>query len=83
MYLGTSGSGKSRRGTLPLIRTFLKGGESYCAVDPKGELHRATVPFAVAEGYEVITIDFRRIFESARFNPLATGQVWRVDGGML
>lgn len=71
MYLGTSGSGKSRRGTLPLIRTFLKGGESYCAVDPKGELHRATVPFAVAEGYEVITIDFRRIFESARFNPLA------------
>ncbi len=71
MYLGTSGSGKSRRGTLPLIRTFVKAGESYIAVDPKGELHRATVPFAVAEGYEVITIDFRRIFESARFNPLA------------
>ena len=71
MYLGTSGSGKSRRGTLPLLRTLVKAGESYTAVDPKGELHRATVPFAAAEGYEVITIDFRRIFESARFNPLA------------
>lgn len=71
MYLGTSGSGKSRRGTLPLIRTFINAGESYIAVDPKGELHRATAPFAVAKGYEVITIDFRRIFESSRFNPLA------------
>lgn len=71
MYLGSSGSGKSRRGTLPLIRTLVEAGEAYIAVDPKGELHRNTVPFAAAKGYEVITIDFRRIFESARFNPLA------------
>lgn len=71
MYLGTSGSGKSRRGTIPLIRTFINAGESYIAVDPKGELHRTTCSFAVAKGYEVITIDFRRIFESARYNPLA------------
>ena len=70
MYLGTSGAGKSRRGTLPLIRTFIRAGEAYIAVDPKGELYRATVPYAFAEGYEVITIDFRRIFESARFSPL-------------
>ncbi len=71
LYLGTSGSGKSRRGTIPLIRSLIKAGEVCIVADPKGEVYRATAPYAKAADYEVILINFRRIFESARFNPLA------------
>lgn len=70
IFLGVSGSGKSRRGTIPMVKSFIEAGESFIVVDPKGEIHYQTA--ADAEGkYTVHVIDFRHIFESERWNPLA------------
>ena len=70
IFLGVSGSGKSRRGTIPMIKSFIRAGESFIAVDPKGECYDQTGAEA-QEGYDVHVIDFRHIFESERWNPLA------------
>ena len=70
IFLGVSGSGKSRRGTIPMIKSFIRAGESFIAVDPKGECYDQTGAEAQA-GYDVHVIDFRHIFESERWNPLA------------
>ena len=68
--LGVSGSGKSRRGTIPLIKSLIEAGESFVVIDPKGEIHYHTAADA-EDGYEIHVIDFRHIFESERWNPLA------------
>lgn len=68
--LGVSGSGKSRRGTIPLIKSLIEAGESFVVIDPKGEIHYHTAADA-EERYEIHVIDFRHIFESERWNPLA------------
>lgn len=70
ILLGVSGSGKSRRGTIPMIKSFIEAGESFVALDPKGEIHYQTASEA-EEKYVVHVIDFRHIFESERWNPLA------------
>lgn len=70
IFLGVSGSGKSRRGTIPMVKSFIEAGESFIVVDPKGEIHYQTA--ADAEGkYTIHVIDFRHIFESERWNPLS------------
>lgn len=70
IFLGVSGSGKSRRGTIPMVKSFIEAGESFIVVDPKGEIHYQTA--ADAEGkYNIHVIDFRHVFESERWNPLA------------
>jgi len=70
IILGVSGSGKSRRGTLPMVRSLILADESFSIVDPKGEIYEETAGHARAEGYDVHVIDFRHICESERWNPL-------------
>lgn len=70
-YIGVSGSGKSRRGTMPLIRSFIENNENFIAVDPKGELYDKTQHYAQEEDYKIYTIDFRDVFGSTKYNPLA------------
>ena len=77
--LGVSGSGKSRRVIIPMIKSFQEAGESYIAVDPKGEGYYETV--AEAEGkYRIHVIDFRHIFESECWNPLAEPYAHFISG---
>lgn len=70
ILLGVSGSGKSRRGTIPMIKSFIQAGESFFVIDPKGEIYRHTATDAEGK-YDIHVIDFRHIFESERWNPLA------------
>lgn len=79
ILLGVSGSGKSRRGTIPMVKSFIESGESFVAIDPKGEIHYHTA--GDAEGkYVIHVIDFRHIFESERWNPLAAPYEHFVSG---
>lgn len=69
IFLGVSGSGKSRRGTIPMIRNFIHAGESFITVDPKGEIFNQTACYLSKE-YNTHVIDFRHVLESERWNPL-------------
>ncbi len=70
MYLGISGAGKSRRGTIPLVRSLIDNGESLVVIDPKGEITDNTIKFAEAKNYDINVINFRDINNSTRYNPL-------------
>lgn len=70
IFLGVSGSGKSRRGTIPMTRSFIDAEESFIAVDPKGEIYAETAPY-LTDRYKLHVIDFRHIFESECANILA------------
>ena len=69
LALGVSGCGKTRRGTVPFLRSCIDAGESFIAYDPKGDLYQLTAG-AIPEGYRVRVIDFRHVYESLRWNPL-------------
>ena len=70
MYLGVTGSGKSRRGTISAIASMIRAGESFVVTDPKGEIRNATAGAAVKKGYKEITLNFRDIERSCAFNIL-------------
>ena len=70
IILGVSGSGKSRRGTLPMARSLIRAGESISVLDPTGEIYDETVEYARGQGFQVHVVDFRHIRESERWNPL-------------
>lgn len=70
IFLGVSGSGKTRRGTLPLARSVLEAGENLIDNDPKGDGYRELGALAKAKGYRVRVINFRNIYESTCWNPL-------------
>lgn len=69
LILGVSGCGKSRRGTIPQIRSFIEGGESFICIDPKGEIFRQTACFA-QNTHKIIVINFRNPLHSMKWNPL-------------
>ena len=58
LYLGVSGSGKSRAGTIPLASSIVSSGESAIIIDPKGEIYKNVY---VPDSYEKYIIDFRNI----------------------
>lgn len=66
IFLGVSESGKSRRGTIPMIRNFIHAGESFITVDPKGEIFNQTACYLSKE-YNTHVIDFRHVLESGRW----------------
>lgn len=70
IFLGVSGSGKTRRGTIPMVKSFIDAKESFVAVDPKGDLYRTNAAY-LGDDYKVHVIDFRHIYESECCNPLA------------
>lgn len=67
--LGVSGSGKTRRFMLPMLRSFIEAKESFIVPDPKGDLYENTAVYA-EKSHKVYKIDFRHIFESMCWNPL-------------
>ena len=79
MILGVSGSGKSRRCTIPMVRTFIKNRESGIIPDPKGEILR-NVKNNIPPEYKVHVINFRELFSKATegWNPLyAPYMLWK------
>lgn len=74
LYLGVSGSGKTRRGTMILTRQIIKNKESAVIVDPKGEIYANTKDM-IPSDYGVHVIDFRNLEESECWNPLSAPYV--------
>ena len=70
IFLGISGAGKSRRGTIPLVRSLIDNNESVVVIDPKGEITANTIKHAERNKYDIKVINFRNINESIRYNPL-------------
>lgn len=70
IFLGLTGVGKSRRGMMPMVRSLIESKESYIVVDPKGEIYSHTSCYADKQ-YNKHVIDFRHVFESEHYNPLA------------
>lgn len=64
---GVSGSGKSRRFTIPLVRSLVDAKESVIVVDPKGEIYRNTICYA-KKHHKTRVIDFRNVCDSDRYN---------------
>ena len=71
MILGVSGSGKSRRGTIPMTMSFIKNKQSAVIADAKGEIYTNTKDM-IPDEYEVHVIDFRNLYDcdAEGWNPL-------------
>ena len=72
MILGASGSGKSRRGTIPMTKSFIRNKQSGFIADAKGEIY-ANTKDEIPDCYDVHVIDFRNLYEdnAEGWNPLA------------
>lgn len=88
IYLGMSGTGKSRRGTIPTAKASIQAGESMIVVDPKGEVYLHTGAEA-ALTHKVYVIDFSHPWESQGYNPLygpyldiTSGVPARIEAGL-
>lgn len=79
VILGVSGSGKSRRCIMSMIYALILAGESFFVIDPKGEIYRETAG-AMKSNSNLHVIDFRHIFESERWNPLAAPYELYISG---
>ena len=42
IFLGVTGCGKTRRGTIPLTMSIIQNSESFVSVDPKGDILKYT-----------------------------------------
>ena len=71
MILGVSGSGKSRRGTIPMTKSFIRNRQSAVIADAKGEIYTHTKD-EIPDCYDVHVIDFRNLYEedAEGWNPL-------------
>lgn len=71
MILGVSGSGKSRRGTIPMTKSFIRNRQSAVIADAKGEIYAHTKD-EIPNCYDVHVIDFRNLYEedAEGWNPL-------------
>jgi len=70
LVFGSTGSKKTRLFGMPLLNMIALAGESFIATDPKGELYEKTSGLATANGYNVITLNFRDLDKSSMWNPL-------------
>lgn len=68
LIIGATRSGKTRCLVLPSIGLTAQAGESFVAVDMKGELYIYTHNYLESLGYEVIAIDFKSPEYSACYN---------------
>lgn len=81
MILGVSGSGKSRRETIPMTMSFIRNRESAVIADAKGEIY-ANTKNMIPDDYDVHVIDFRNLYEEAAegWNPLHAPYVlWKSE----
>ena len=70
IFVGASGGGKSRRGTIPMTQAFIEAKESFITTDSKGEIYAQTAHMLGSE-YDQFVIDLRHIFNSPCCNILA------------
>lgn len=70
IILGATGSGKSRRCVMAMIRALIAAGESFLVLDPKGEIFYETAGL-MGGRYDSHVLDFRHICSSEGWNPLA------------
>ena len=52
LFLGESGTGKTRRGIIPLVLSNARHKESMVIADPKGEVYANTIDY-IPEDYDV------------------------------
>lgn len=71
LTLGETGSGKTRRGTIPLILTLIEAAESFISLDSKPEIVRYTEAAARRKGYDVHIIDFSCPYRTEGVNLLS------------
>lgn len=81
MILGVSGSGKSRRGTIPMTKSFIKNHQSAIIADAKGEIYKHTKD-EIPDCYDVHVIDFRNLYDEGAegWNPLFSSYELWVSG---
>ncbi len=70
LIFGATGSKKTRLFCMPMLNCFIRGGESFIATDPKGELYARTAGHAKAKGYRTVVLNFRDIGSGDMWNPL-------------
>lgn len=78
MILGVSGSGKSRRCTIPMTMSIIRNRQSAVIADGKGEIYIHTKD-EIPDCYDVRVIDFRNLYEedAEGWNPLsAPYELW-------
>lgn len=68
--IASSGGGKSTKVFMPSICSISQAGESFCALDLKGELYERTGMFVSHQGHKMIVLDFRD-FQGDGFNALS------------
>lgn len=68
---GATGSKKTRLFSLPLTNICIMAGESFIAMDPKGELYDNTAGLAENYGYKVVVLNFRDMEKGDCWNPLS------------
>ena len=71
LVMGATGSGKTVIVAMPMIKLLSKHNESMILTDPKGELYEGTAELLKAEGYNIITLNFREPQHSNAWNPMS------------
>lgn len=68
IFLGVTGCGKTRRGTIPMTMSMIQAEESFLSVDPKGDIFASTYGLAKQRGYYIKVFDFRDLTRSDGFD---------------
>ena len=71
LVMGATGSGKTVIVAKPMIKLLSKHNESMILTDPKGELYEGTAELLKAEGYNIITLNFREPQHGNAWNPMS------------
>ena len=71
LIMGATGSGKTECVAKPMIKLLSKHNESMILTDPKGELYEETAELLKAEGYNIITLNFRDPGRGNAWNPMS------------
>ena len=71
LVMGATGSGKTVIVAKPMIKLLAKHNESMILTDPKGELYEETAELLKAEGYNIITLNFRDPQHGNAWNPMS------------
>ena len=71
IIVGSTGSGKTQIGSLPMINLMARAGESIIVTDPKGELYEGTANLLKENGYNIVVLNFREPQKGNSWNPMA------------
>ena len=70
LLIGGTGSGKTQTTILPMINLSIKAKESFCVIDPKGQLYKQLGKKLEEEGYKTTIIDLENTTLGNNWNPL-------------